>query len=224
LRLAKQVNDFQARIKDTTRKMMATVSELSMYQATAMRLQQEKQDREMGLEDARWRVQNEQPPTDESERQWYRMQRSRIEREERSMQRVVTGGGGGGMGGMGDDGGKPQASQLTRTTAEPRPNAYIPDDIGTSIASRDRLIHHCFGVSIAHPTCARLVHSLTHSHLLLTRLYSVQVSRSRMVRWRPSNRPWVERRCGTFDLRNNAQSKFNANVIHNSLLPRSLGM
>ncbi len=40
LRLAKRVNEFQSRIKDTTRKMMATVSELSMYQATAIKLQQ----------------------------------------------------------------------------------------------------------------------------------------------------------------------------------------
>jgi hypothetical protein len=32
LALAKRVNEFQSRIKETTRKMMATVSELSMYQ------------------------------------------------------------------------------------------------------------------------------------------------------------------------------------------------
>jgi hypothetical protein len=34
LELAKRVNDFQVRIKSTTRRMMATVSELSMYQAS----------------------------------------------------------------------------------------------------------------------------------------------------------------------------------------------
>ena len=32
LELAKRVNDFQARIRAMTKKMMATVSELSMYQ------------------------------------------------------------------------------------------------------------------------------------------------------------------------------------------------
>ena len=42
LKLAKRVNEFQSRIKEVTRKMMATVSELSMYQATAMKLQQTK--------------------------------------------------------------------------------------------------------------------------------------------------------------------------------------
>lgn len=41
LELAEKVNHFQARIKDVTRKMMATVSELSMFQATALSLQQE---------------------------------------------------------------------------------------------------------------------------------------------------------------------------------------
>ena len=56
LKLAKRVNEFQARIKEVTRKMMATVSELSMYQATALKLQQEKHDQEQSLEDARWRL------------------------------------------------------------------------------------------------------------------------------------------------------------------------
>lgn len=36
-----KVNEFQAKIKDVTRKMMAVVSELSMHQATALKLQQE---------------------------------------------------------------------------------------------------------------------------------------------------------------------------------------
>ena len=38
LELAEKVNNFQAKIKSLTRKMMATVSELSMFQATAMKL------------------------------------------------------------------------------------------------------------------------------------------------------------------------------------------
>ena len=36
-----QVNELQAKIKEVTRKMMAMVSELSMHQANAMKLQQE---------------------------------------------------------------------------------------------------------------------------------------------------------------------------------------
>merc|ERR1712187_1048620 len=42
MELSQKVNVFQARIKDVTRKMMATVSELSMYQATAHKLQAER--------------------------------------------------------------------------------------------------------------------------------------------------------------------------------------
>ena len=151
LDLAKKVNDFQARIKSTTRKMMAIVSELSMYQATAMKLQQEKHDREMEVEDAvralpspsrntcaehsfvhspaaaavlhlcyqKWRLENNEPPTEEAEHEWYRMERERLRRTEQANLRRSQAADGGAM---------PQ--QVTRTTAEPRPNAYIPDDIG----------------------------------------------------------------------------------------------
>merc|ERR1719359_1942810 len=41
LKLAQQVNDFQARIKDMSRRMMAAVSELSIYHATSMKLEKE---------------------------------------------------------------------------------------------------------------------------------------------------------------------------------------
>merc|ERR1712007_323152 len=44
MELSQKVNVFQARIKDVTRKMMATVSELSMYQATAHKLQTERDE------------------------------------------------------------------------------------------------------------------------------------------------------------------------------------
>jgi predicted nucleic acid-binding Zn-ribbon protein len=42
LETAKKVNDYQAKMKEATKQMMALVSELSMHQATAMSLQQEK--------------------------------------------------------------------------------------------------------------------------------------------------------------------------------------
>merc|ERR1712187_922479 len=44
MELSQKVNFFQSRIKDVTRKMMATVSELSMHQATAHKLQKERDD------------------------------------------------------------------------------------------------------------------------------------------------------------------------------------
>ena len=121
LQLAKRVNEFQSKIKETTRKMMATVSELSMYQATAMKLQQEKHDREMELEDASWRFDQGEPPTSAAEHEWYRIERERLRRQERAVSRRQ-------QNAPNMQGTMP--SQVTRTTAEPRPNAYIPSAVG----------------------------------------------------------------------------------------------
>ena len=44
LEVSSRVNDLQARLKDITRKMMATISELSMFQANVIKLKQEKED------------------------------------------------------------------------------------------------------------------------------------------------------------------------------------
>jgi len=120
LELAKRVNDFQARIRAMTKKMMATVSELSMYQATAMKLQQEKHELELEVQDAQWRVDQGQAPNEEAELEWDRQLRDatyRRDAQERELQQPVA-----------TDAFAP--AQITRTTAEPRPNAYIPDDIG----------------------------------------------------------------------------------------------
>ena len=51
---------------------MATVSELSMYQATAMKLQQEKHEAELSVQDANWRLEQGQPPNEEAELEWER--------------------------------------------------------------------------------------------------------------------------------------------------------
>jgi len=118
LKLAKRVNEFQARIRDTTRRMMGTVSELSMYQATAMKLQQEKAAKEQELEEAKWKLAHGQAPSDEAEREWYRMESQMLARHEQQL-----------MGGSAAGGG-PAPALTVRTTAEPRPNAYIPDEIG----------------------------------------------------------------------------------------------
>lgn len=50
LALAKKVNDLQNKIKDITRKMMATLSELTIHQSDALRLQQEKNVKDMELQ------------------------------------------------------------------------------------------------------------------------------------------------------------------------------
>lgn len=119
LELAEKVNDFQAKIKDLTKKMMATVSELSMFQATALKLQQEKDEKERILEDANENIQKELPPSEEAEFEWMKMERARIWKEKESI----------------DKSQKQQAeallpSTVTKTTAEPRPNAYFQDELG----------------------------------------------------------------------------------------------
>lgn len=50
LSLAKKVNDLQNKIKDITRKMMATLSELTIHQSDALKLQQEKNLKDVELQ------------------------------------------------------------------------------------------------------------------------------------------------------------------------------
>jgi len=97
--------------------MMATVSELSMYQATAMKLQQQKRAASTKLEESKWRIANNEAPADEvayelgrRERARYTVRDSRVTSLHQNDQLVS-----GGVAGM------------VRTAAEPRPNAYIPD-------------------------------------------------------------------------------------------------
>ena len=118
LELAKRVNDYQSRIRKTTRKMMATVSELSMYQASSMKLAAEREDLENEVAAARERSLNDMPPTDDAEREWMRMERDRLQLAESkavAAQRAA------------EDAAMP-AGPGARTTAEPRPNAYVPQD------------------------------------------------------------------------------------------------
>eukprot|EP00736_Rhodelphis_marinus_P006079 Rmarinus@m.15376 len=119
LDLAQKVNEYQGKIRAKTKAMMATVSELSMYQATSMKLQQELQQKEGDLQEARWRLERGEPPTEDAEREWARIVRETFLREQAMEARMAH---------------AQQASMqpqlVTSTTAEPRPTAYIPDDLG----------------------------------------------------------------------------------------------
>jgi len=112
--LAKRVNDMQARIKAVTRKMMACVSELSLYQATAMKLEGDQGQMQELLAEARERLEKGEAPTEDAERDWQRMLRAFELREVSALARAE----------------EERLSGLTNpeSTAEPRPNAYIPDD------------------------------------------------------------------------------------------------
>lgn len=117
--LADELNDLHGRIKDVTKKMLASVSELSMYQATALRLQQERLQREKALEEAEWRMNHSEAPSATAENMLYRLERTQAQREEMAAKRAAE------LPLLG----APPGSFL-RTAAEPRPTAYIPEDLG----------------------------------------------------------------------------------------------
>jgi len=52
LEIAEKINEYKARTTDLSRKMLATVSELSMFQSKALKLQQEKDDKERIIDEA----------------------------------------------------------------------------------------------------------------------------------------------------------------------------
>ncbi|QDZ21229.1 coiled-coil domain-containing protein [Chloropicon primus] len=117
LELAKRVNDFQSRIRQITRKMMATVSELSMFQAQAMSLKEDNMELKEVVHTAGVNLENGIAPTEDAEKEWYRMENERITVEEMSQRNKE-------LDAMALDANK------TLTTAIPRPNAYIPEDLG----------------------------------------------------------------------------------------------
>jgi len=116
LELAKKVNNYQHSIKQKTKKMMATLSELSVVQATSIKLQNDVVTMQMTAEEARERMAQGYAPTDEAEAEFYRMERDKRRRQEELVATQLR---------------RQQEEnlppQVTRTSAEQRPNAYIPD-------------------------------------------------------------------------------------------------
>merc|ERR1712151_1249155 len=115
--LSQKVNVFQARIKDVTRKMMATVSELSMYQATAHKLQKERDDACERMTHARENIAQNLPPTATADAEFQKMVQTEQQKEvdkqaaaQRKQEEEIMN------------------SNYTRSTAEPRVNAYIPEE------------------------------------------------------------------------------------------------
>ena len=84
------MNETQGKIKESTRKMMALVSEVSMTQAQAMQLQQQVREGEGELEQCYLRMEKGEPPTLTMEREWLRMLRDEQRRlEDREERRLV---------------------------------------------------------------------------------------------------------------------------------------
>lgn len=115
--MADELNHLQGKIRDTTKKMLASVSELSMYQATALRLQQEKTVREQAHDEAKWRYDHGEAPTEDAIKEYNRTERRRLHDAEVAMRRE-------------EEQQNATNAGVLHSTAEPRPTAYIPDDIG----------------------------------------------------------------------------------------------
>lgn len=114
--MASTANDLQQKIRTVTRKIMATVSELSMFQAAALKLEADRQALEATVQTAAARLERGEPPTEEMEAEWLRMERQeRVLLQIRDAQQELS-----------------KLQDLARnghlTTAPLRPNAYISGD------------------------------------------------------------------------------------------------
>ena len=118
LELARKVNDYQTRMRSVTTRTMATISELSMYQATALKLSAEKAGVEAEVAAARVRLADGDAPTADAETEWRRMVRQKevtaaLREAQAVAQHILDAKG-----------------TVVTTTADPRPNAYIPERLG----------------------------------------------------------------------------------------------
>ncbi|KAG1953245.1 coiled-coil domain-containing protein [Pimephales promelas] len=118
LHLAKKVNELQAQIRKRTHKMMAVVAELSMRQAECITLQQQLKENELQLDLCQRRVEQGLPPSDDIEKEWLRYLRDQQRRQADEEKKAR----------MAEEDEWNQLPNGVYTTAEIRPNAYIPTD------------------------------------------------------------------------------------------------
>ncbi|XP_012576376.1 PREDICTED: coiled-coil domain-containing protein 146 isoform X2 [Condylura cristata] len=117
LLLAKKMNGYQKKIKDATKKMMALVAELSMKQALAIELQKEVREKEDFILSCNSRIEKGLPLHRDIEREWLKVLRDEemyaLAIAEKSREFLDTD--------------NRQLPNGVYTTAELRPNAYIPE-------------------------------------------------------------------------------------------------
>ena len=98
--------------------MLATVSELSMFQSKVLKLQQEKEEKDQILELCLQNLDQGLPPTADADIEWERIQRNQERRRVESEERIQR---------------KALEAQITpngiKTQALTRPNSYMPADI-----------------------------------------------------------------------------------------------
>lgn len=122
LSLARSVNDYQAKIKDVSRKLMAHLSELSMYHSECIEGEQDMHTLAQTVQEAKERVERGEAPTQDSTIEWARIERRLEDASKEQEMRDL---------GIAIDGKEPEGTRDlvsgVRTFAELRPNAYIPE-------------------------------------------------------------------------------------------------
>ncbi|XP_021545386.1 coiled-coil domain-containing protein 146 [Neomonachus schauinslandi] len=117
LLLAKKMNGYRKKIKDATEQTMALVAELSMKQALAIELQKEVREKEDFIFSCSSRIEKGLPLNKDIEREWLKVLRDEemyaLANAEKSREFLVAD--------------NHQLPNGVYTTAEPRPNAYIPE-------------------------------------------------------------------------------------------------
>ena len=118
LEIAEKINEYKARTTELSRKMLATVSELSMFQSKALKMQQETEEKERVIDEAMMRLNQGLAPTDSADAEWEKLERKRARdvqnRDERNQRKIL----------------EQQLPTIgTKTHALPRPNSYMPADI-----------------------------------------------------------------------------------------------
>uniref|UniRef100_A0A2K5Z2A6 Coiled-coil domain containing 146 n=1 Tax=Mandrillus leucophaeus TaxID=9568 RepID=A0A2K5Z2A6_MANLE len=117
LLLAKKMNGYQRKIKNATEKMMAVVAELSMKQALTIELQKEVREKEDFIFTCNSRIEKGLPLNKEIEKEWLKVLRDEemhaLALAEKSQEFLEAD--------------NRQMPNGVYTTAEQRPNAYIPE-------------------------------------------------------------------------------------------------
>uniref|UniRef100_A0A8D3BFW8 Coiled-coil domain containing 146 n=1 Tax=Scophthalmus maximus TaxID=52904 RepID=A0A8D3BFW8_SCOMX len=116
LSLGKKLNNLRTHTINTNRRLMAISAELSVKQAVALSQQQEIKEKELQMDRCQRRLEHGLPPCPEMEEEWRRMLRDkkRRQRDKEEKERLAE---------------EEEWTQLSNgeyTTAETRPNAYIP--------------------------------------------------------------------------------------------------
>ena len=123
LEIATRINEYQAKLRQLGKKMMGAISELSLYQATTMKLQASRQEVQSMIEIAQDRMKKGEAPTDDAEYEWFRQERDRAIRKEAFVARQHR------AKAEAETQEKIALGIVVKTTAEPRPNHYVGEDI-----------------------------------------------------------------------------------------------